>query len=48
VEMDYVHDEAQLVFANRVDRGGYVKRARVGAKVGPVSAERDAQGRAVA
>jgi hypothetical protein len=44
VEIDHVHDGAQLMFADRVDRGGYVKRAKVGARVGRASAKRDRAG----
>jgi hypothetical protein len=36
--------ELSLFFADRADGVGYVKRARVGAKVGRVSADRDRAG----
>jgi hypothetical protein len=42
--MDYVHDVAEVVFADLEQRQEYVERARVGEKVGRVSADHDYAG----
>jgi hypothetical protein len=42
--MECIHDVAQIVLADRAERGEHVERARVGGKVGRASVERDRTG----